>query len=362
MRRKYPKAPPGCFWRGATLFGRARIKGHLYRWSLHTDNPKLAAERRRAGKAHMIAEVHHGDAKHNFVDVLVQWADWIKRHVGSAKTVQRYACSLDQMRPWLDGKALTDIDARLIADIVRARAASGVSNATIKRDLGALSSVLNFACDQGWLDSNPALPRMRRIRERRDPIMLPHIVDVDLVISRSPGMIADLIRAAVATGARQNELLTARREHIDHDRRQLTLVGKGNKLRVIALDPYGGYDLLRGLPVFARKPHLFWHSEGEAYKNFASQFAAIVRRTEAWARDNGVGFRSFRFHDLRHLHAVQWLKDGRSIYDLQARLGHTSIKTTEGYLKYLTPEEGRIAKGQATAPTPAAPVLKVVEQ
>ncbi len=57
---------------------------------------------------------------------------------------------------------------------------------------------------------------------------------------------------------------------------------------------------------------------------------------------------------------MQWLKDGRSIYDLQARLGHTSIKTTEIYLKYLTPEEGRIAKGQTTGPMPTAPMLKVI--
>jgi integrase len=36
-------------------------------------------------------------------------------------------------------------------------------------------------------------------------------------------------------------------------------------------------------------------------------------------------FRRFRFHDLRHLHAVQWLQSGRSIYSLQQRLGHTSL-------------------------------------
>jgi len=109
----------------------------------------------------------------------------------------------------------------------------------------------------------------------------------------------------------------------------MTLIGKGRKLRVIALDPYGGHDLMCSLPAYAHKPLLFWHSEGESYKNFASQLAAIVNRSGAWARENGIDSRPFRFHDLRHLHAVTWLKDGRSIYDLQNRLGHTSIKTTE---------------------------------
>ena len=235
-----------------------------------------------------------------------------------------------------------------------------MTNATIKRDLVALSSVLNFAIDQGWRDDNPVLPRMRRVKERRDPIVLPNPIHVDLLIARCPGMVADLVKAAIATGARQDELLKARRDQIDHDRRQLTLLGKGNKVRVIDLDPYGGYRLLQGLPVFARKPLLFWHSEGEGYKNFASQFAAVVVRAAAWAKANGIDFRPFRFHDLRHLHAVTWLKDGRSIYDLQARLGHTSIKTTEMYLRYLTPDEERTAKGISSAAVPTAPTLKVI--
>ena len=77
--------------------------------------------------------------------------------------------------------------------------------------------------------------------------------------------------------------------------------------------------------------------------------------------EQGQGdFRPFRFHDLRHLHAVTWLKDGRSIYDLQNRLGHTSIKTTEMYRRYLTPNEERVSKGIAAVFTPSAPKLKVI--
>jgi integrase/recombinase XerD len=47
---------------------------------------------------------------------------------------------------------------------------------------------------------------------------------------------------------------------------------------------------------------------------------------------------------LRHLHSVEWLRSGKSIYDLQKRLGHASIKITEGYCAYLTPEEERKVK------------------
>jgi mRNA-degrading endonuclease RelE of RelBE toxin-antitoxin system len=56
-------------------------------------------------------------------------------------------------------------------------------------------------------------------------------------------------------------------------------------------------------------------------------------------------YERFPFHNLRHLHAVEWLQSGRSIYDLQHRLGHTSLKTTEMYLEFLTPEEKRVSQG-----------------
>lgn len=267
------------------------------------------------------------------------------------KTVKRYACSLGQLQPWLDGKYLADVDGRLIAAIIQARTAARVTNATIKRDLVAVSSVLNYAIDQGWLESNPVLARMKRIREARDPIALPSDADIALVVSRAPGMIKDIVAVAIATGAREEELLQATRGDIDASRARMTLVGKRGKRRTIDLNPFDGIRLVTSLPAFVGKPLLFWHSDGDGYRNFSSQFAAIVARTAEFARQNGVAFRPFRFHDLRHLHAIEWLRSGRSIYELQHRLGHASIKTTEGYLAagYLTYEQQEAAKAALPA-------------
>jgi integrase len=120
---------------------------------------------------------------------------------------------------------------------------------------------------------------MERLEEPPDPIILPRPEDIDRVIERAPGMVKDLIRAAMKTGAREEELLRARRDKIDHGRRQITLTGKRNKRRTIDLEPFAGYDLIRSLPSYVGSRLLFWHSAGESYKNFASQFVALVRRT-----------------------------------------------------------------------------------
>jgi len=47
---------------------------------------------------------------------------------------------------------------------------------------------------------------------------------------------------------------------------------------------------------------------------------------------------------LRHVFAVNYLRAGGSIYDLQQVLGHSSVKVTEMYLAFLTPEEAQNAK------------------
>jgi integrase/recombinase XerD len=291
-------------------------------------------------------------------EVVVKWEGWVEKDSGlSAKTITRYASSLIQLEPFVTGKYLDEIDKALIGTIVAGRQAqktrtgSRVTNATIKRDLTAFSSVLGYAVAEEWRDNNPVLDWLRpdqrrksRLVEKRDPIVLPDPDSVALVVKRAPGMIPALVLAARATGAREDELVKGRRHHFERASARLTVVGKRNKLRVIDLEPFGGSALFASLPAPPRGDFLFWHSDGENYKNISANFNAVVKRVGAWTKANGIAFRKFKFHALRHLHAVEWLRAGYSIYRLQKRLGHASIKTTEIYLQFLTPEEEEIVK------------------
>ena len=351
MGARKRKAPAGCYWRGNTLWGRVTVNGHKVRWSLETDDPAIAKTRRAAGRKRLVAD-KHGDAIRTFAEAYAAWDGQIGASVGP-KTADRYRCSLAQIAGWLDGKTLTEITGRLVAEIIRGRQAAGVTNATIKRDLGALSSVMKFCVLQDWREDNPVLAKLALAPERRDPIILPLDRDIRLVASRAAPGVASMILAAIKTGAREDELLRATRDGIDHDRRQMTIVGKRNKLRVIDLDPFGAHAFLSALPVYLDSNWLFWHDDGEPYsgKSFAGNFHRLVEQTAAWAKEHGIEFRPFTFHHLRHKHAVDYLKDGwGTIYDLQGRLGHTSVKTTEVYLEYLTPAEAQAAKfGRAGA-------------
>jgi integrase/recombinase XerD len=339
---KRKAAPKGTFWRGDLLWGRVEIQGKDHKWSLRTDDPELAKNRFKEDRERLVAQAYYGPNRHAFADVLGAWAKAIGNNVAPT-TVTRYGVSLGRLEHFLDGVFLDEINGVLIADIIRQRQAHGVTNATIKRDLVALSSVVGFAIDQGWCENNPVIPRMQRLKERRDPIILPQINEIARVIERAPGQFASLIAAAWKTGCRQDELVSARRSQLDDRRRELTVVGKGSKTRVVDLTPFDGYETFRALPVSIKGAHLFWHDQGEKYANASSRFACLIRGLKA----KDPQFQGFRFHDLRHVHAVDWLKAGRSIYDLQHRLGHSSIKTTEVYLDFLTPEQVRAVKQQA---------------
>jgi integrase/recombinase XerD len=369
------KAPRNTQWvwregDGWTLEGRVRIRGQLKRWTLRTSDVEIAGARVQEDIARLKAAAYYGDTRPTYREVFTRWVEEFAVHDVSPKTATRYAVSLKQLEPFLLELYLDEIDSAKITEIVNARRAAGVTTATIRRDLTALSSVLKFAIGDGMRreGDNPALARRERLKERRDPIVMPDHALIDQIIAAAPPSLSPLIKVAVKTGCRLNELVTAETSAVDHARRQLTVnKGKGNKLRVVDLDFGGAYDVIRAMPARLGCKWLFWHEAGgsrrgtrnpakvaeivaQPYRGASGAFHRLVRRAikaiqaEARAASRPVPeLQPFRFHDLRHRHAVDWLKAGKSIYDLQKRLGHRSIQTTEIYLAYLTPEEARVA-------------------
>lgn len=338
------KAPKNTYWRGKILYGRLYVAGREHKFCLRTDDPATAKARVEAERKRLIALYHFNERTHPYEEVVVEWEKEMAHHV-SAGTLDRYLASLSMIDRRLRPLDIDEIDREVVSQIVHDRREAGTTTATIRRDLTALSSVLNYAEQHGWRDGNPALSRLKQLRERRDPIILPDLADVALVVARAPGMFKTLIRAALLTGCRQDELVTAQRRRFDRRRRQLTVIGKRNKLRVIPLSDEA-FDLFDKAPAYPGCPWVFWHGPGEPYRNVSSRFQTIRDSAQTTAQNQRRTFRPFRFHDLRHRFAVDYLKEGGSIYRLKTILGHTSVKTTEIYLAYLTPEESERAMYQ----------------
>lgn len=257
----------------------------------------------------------------------------------SENTAKRYKVSLRQVRDHLQKFHADEIGPRQITDLVRARRQEGATNATINRDLTAVSRVLAASLGSGANDHNAARDYDRSLnREKRLPIELPTAEDIAHAAGNAPDAWRPIIMFAAHTGMRQAEILTLEWRAVDLERGAITLhKTKGRRLRVI---PLAGPLLAQARETLERLPQ----ARGEVFRNFRN----FPSRFAAWRAAQSV---PFRFHDLRHWFAVTYLQRGGNIYDLQRILGHASIKTTELYLDYLTPAERRkVITGPAQNP------------
>jgi integrase/recombinase XerD len=263
----------------------------------------------------------YGEERVTWKGAAVAWAEQAPRSIRPG-TLERYRFSLKNARPILDHLYLDEIGPKTIAKIAKR---TGVTNATLRRDITAVSSVLRHAVAEGWIDSNPAALWDRSvIRETRDPIVPPDDADIERLARHCPATFGDSIRFLRETGMRQGEAISLEWPQIDLRHSEAALLQtKSNRPRVVPLNE-------QALIILGRQPrhisrHTVFHTDGRPFKNYASRFAGYART---------VGT-TFRCHDLRHKFAIVWLREHGDIYRLSRILGHASVKTTEIYLGYV---------------------------
>lgn len=329
--------------RAGTYYARVKVNGRDKRRSLRTGSKTLALKKLRKilGEADHARE-HKGEERHTWKSVVVEWSTAM---IGAVKpdVLDRYKTSLAGLRSILDPLFIEEITTKTIARIVKHRKTDKVTNATIRRDLTAVSSVIRWCCAQGWREDNPAHAYDRSvIRERRDPIVLPDPDDIDVIAKRAGGNFGQAIKYAQFTGMRQEEVFGLERTQLRGKVTDLSKT-KTDTPRAVVNDERA-LGTLKGTNLAHESKWVFWHGdpkeEAKRYRNVASRFRHLIREALA----NKTIKRAFRFHDLRHWYAVDYLRAGGNIYVLQGILGHASIKTTEVYLRYLTPEEQHRAK------------------
>lgn len=340
------KLPKGVYRRGEILWARFKVRGVEYRESLRTRSVAIAERRLKAVKQEVEERAFFGAVDPTpWKAAVVSWATIGAKPLGlKSGTFLRYTTSLGQLRPWLDDLDVHEVDAKVLKSIVQDRQRAGTSNATIRRDMTAVSSVLAHCVDKDWVEENAARAIDRsRFKERRQKIILPRPESLARVFSLG-SRFTDMAELSLETGMREEEVASLEHDRIDRKRRVAVLEeNKGDQVRQVTLSTKA-MAIIDRQPRYLRKPFVFWRGEGERFQNVGAQFYATVVRAARKAAQLDADFRRFRFHDLRHLFAVNYLRERRgSLYDLQQVMGHKSVKTTEGYLDHLTPDERREA-------------------
>ena len=136
-------------------------------------------------------------------------------------------------------------------------------------------------------------------------------------------MLRYIVPMLILTGARKREVLDARWEDFDRERRIWRIpMTKAGRARHVPLSD-GALAVLKAVPPI---PGCGWvFPNPTTHRPYVSIFYAWdTARSRANLSD-------VRVHDLRHSFASLLINSGRTLYEVQHILGHTQVKTTQRY-------------------------------
>jgi integrase/recombinase XerD len=146
-----------------------------------------------------------------------------------------------------------------------------------------------------------------------------------------------VINVLVDTGCRIDEILTLRIDCVDLEALTMKVMGKGRKERRV---PFSFelrkvvFRYLQKRDKYVRGDYVFGTNHGlpMRYRNVYRDVLVLCTRA-------GVVGPRVSPHTFRHFFAVGYIRNGGNIYNLSRILGHTSVKTTELYLRTMGVEQ-----------------------
>ena len=221
---------------------------------------------------------------------------------------------------------LDEIDRKTLGEFIATRKRTGVTDATVRRDLAFLGSVFTAAIRRGWADTSPVTALNKKaLKESRPRIRFVTREEFTQLHDAASATLKPILVLAVETGMRKEELLSLRLEQIDLRRREVHLeITKTSSprrvpLSVTAVDTIRDLLERRGRPA---TPFLFCKPDGTRIGDPKKGFNAACAR---------AGLTDFRYHDLRHTFASWWVQGGGDLYRLSRILGHATLQMTARY-------------------------------
>jgi integrase/recombinase XerD len=223
------------------------------------------------------------------------------------------------------------------------RLLSHLSPESLYLEIAALKAFFKFCELEGFLPSNPAENLSLPKRWQRLPKALSD-QEIDLILKKpddnSPSTLCDqaILELAYASGLRLAELRSIRLEQLNLDAGFVTVIGKGNKERVVPV----GQKAISALVEYLNygRPHLVKkHSPATVFlTNRGTAFAHVTMWLRIKKRFLSAGItRNITPHMLRHSFATHLLEHGADLRVIQELLGHSNISTTEIYTHVAQP-------------------------
>ena len=214
-------------------------------------------------------------------------------------------------------------------------------NSSVSRKLSSLRGLYKYMANEGIVKTNvfslvnapkksKKLPRYFEYNELEELFMVP---DTNTSLGQRDLLLLEML---YATGVRVGELVNIKVKDIDLGRRNIIILGKGNKERYVT---YGEYceDILKQ---YLSDGYILLNKTGNDYLFLNNNGGNLTERGVRYILDELIKKTSINKkispHMIRHSFATHLLNEGCDLLTVQKLLGHESIKATQVYTHVTT--------------------------
>lgn len=255
----------------------------------------------------------------------------------SAHTLRAYKRDLAEFRDFLNsaGSAqdlnnIADSDLRRFIGLLNKKN----SKSTIERKLASLRAFFDYMQKEKIIKANPAKLIPSPKKEKKLPVFLSVDEMFKLIDQHLHGGVRGFRDKAVlelmySSGIRVGELVNLTLDNLDIENKELKLLGKGSKERIVPVGQKAIKSLLDYLEkrelLKPRTDYIFINNRGT--KISERSIGRIVKKFAQAASLN----KNVSPHALRHSFATHLLGSGADLRAIQDMLGHSSLSVTQKY-------------------------------
>ena len=214
-------------------------------------------------------------------------------------------------------------------------------NSSVSRKLSSLRGLYKYLANEKIVKSNvfslvnapkksKKLPRYFEYNELEELFLVP---DTNTSLGQRDLLLLEML---YATGVRVGELVNIKVKDIDLGRRNIIILGKGNKERFVT---YGEYceDILKR---YLKDGYILLNKNNLDYLFLNNNGGNLTERGVRYILDELIKKTSINKkispHMIRHSFATHLLNEGCDLLTVQKLLGHESIKATQVYTHVTT--------------------------
>lgn len=259
----------------------------------------------------------------------------------SENTSKNYEIDILEFKEYLNKESINylDIDYDFIKGYLMELYNRKLSRNSVARKLSSLRSFYKYLFNNELIKTNPFKYVSTPKKEKKLPKYL-GVEELELIFN-TPNLVTPLgqrdkviLEVLYATGIRVSELVNIKVSDIDFYRKEIRVLGKGNKERI---DPFGDYclDAINLFLKDGREKILKRHHTDCDHLIINEKGKQITTRGVEKIIDNIIKKSSIKRHVsphmLRHSFATHLLNEGCDIRTVQELLGHESLESTQIY-------------------------------